>query len=91
MVKSMKIYWKMIGNYYRPLEVIIADKNSNTNFVSKVSLLVIDADFACTPNFTDNVSILRKAVKITSTLQGFKLTLIKTATNTGKDVVRMCG
>ena len=32
MVQAMKIYWKMIGNYYRPLEVTITEKSSNTNF-----------------------------------------------------------
>ena len=45
---------------------------------------VIYTGFACTPNFTDNVSVLGKAVKITSTLRGCKLTLIKTVMNTGK-------
>ena len=38
--------------------------------------------FACTPNFNDNVSVLGKAVKITTTLRGCKLTLIKTVTHT---------
>ena len=45
---------------------------------------VIYTGFACTPNFTDNVSVLGKAVNITSTLRGCKLTLIKTVMNTGK-------
>ena len=31
MVQAMKIYWKMIGNYYRPLEVTITEKSSNMN------------------------------------------------------------
>ena len=49
MIQAMKIYWKMIGNYHRPLEITITE-----------------------------------AGKITSTLRGCKLTLIKTVMNTGK-------
>ena len=33
MAPSMKIYWKMIGNYYRPLEVTITEKTGNTKEV----------------------------------------------------------
>ena len=84
MVQSMKIYWKMIGNYYRPLEVTVTEKKQYCKFVSKESLPIIYTDFTCTPNFADNVSVLNKAVEITSTLLYCKLTLIKAVTNTDK-------
>ena len=40
--------------------------------------------FAGIPNFTGNLSVLTKAVNITSSLLGYKLTLVKAVIITGK-------